>query len=225
MPIPKEMLWQWAQLPQFKLKVEKAKEVIAEALAIAPAYVAVSWGKDSTGLLHLAQQVKSDIIAVSFTHREREMISNYSDVIEQYTARCPTQLIDIELEGDHVPAKVQSAKLWESYPMAIVGVRKEESKARAISGSKYGVTHQYKNGSWRCHPLLYWNWRDVWAYLIVNDLPYLKWYESQSIERGRTTDHFSKNVDKAWQVRRLESFAASNPDYYLWLKTNHRELF
>jgi 3'-phosphoadenosine 5'-phosphosulfate sulfotransferase (PAPS reductase)/FAD synthetase len=219
------MLWQWAQLPQFKRKVEKAKEVIAEALSIAPAYVAISWGKDSTALLHLTQQIKPDVTAVSFTHPERDIISNYSEVVGQYAAKNSTNLINIELDGDHVPAKVQQARLWESLPMAIVGVRKEESKARAITGSKYGLIHQYKSGSWRCHPLLYWGWKDVWAYLISKDLPYLKWYESQSIERGRTTDHLSKTIDKSWQVRRLESFAASNPDYYDWLKTNHKELF
>lgn len=219
------MLWQWAQLPQFKRKVKKAKEVIAEALAIAPAYVGVSWGKDSTVLLHLAQQLQPDIKAISFTHPERDVISNYSEVVACYCGRFSTNLEDINIDGDHVPAKVVQSRLWERYPMALVGVRKEESKGRAISGSKYGLTHQYKTGSWRCHPLLYWGWKDVWAYLISNDLPYLKWYESQSIERGRTTDHLSKTVDKSWQVRRLESFAISNPEYYNWLKQNHKELF
>ncbi|MFM7373139.1 MAG: hypothetical protein ACKO2Z_36235, partial [Sphaerospermopsis kisseleviana] len=56
----------WAKLPQFKKKVDQTKSIIKQALAIAPAYVAVSWGKDSVVMLHLCQQIKPDIIAVNY---------------------------------------------------------------------------------------------------------------------------------------------------------------
>ena len=219
----------WATLPQFKRKVEQARSTIREGLSIAPAYVSVSWGKDSTVLLHLCQQEMPDIPVISFGHPERELIDNYAEVEKAYLDRYSPKLTTIEIVGDHVPAKVQQSKLWQQYSVAFVGLRKEESKKRSIALSKYGLMHQFqtggRSGSWRVCPLGWWNWKDVWAYTVIHALPYLKSYDRTPKDRGRTTDHFTKSADKTWQRRRLEEFATINPTYYHHLRSEFPEMF
>lgn len=218
----------WSQTPKFKAKVKDAIAVIKEALAIAPAYVSCSWGKDSTVLLHLCQQVQPDIKVISFGHPDRQFFG-YDAVISAYCNRYQINLETIEMEGDHVPDKIAKSKLWEQYPMAIIGVRKEESKYRSNSISKYGLIYKFgsgdRSGSLRCFPLGYWSWKDVWAYLVANDLPYLDAYNHQPWDRGRTTDHVSKTTNKDWQRTRLEGFAAIAPEYYSYLRDNYPEMF
>lgn len=219
----------YANLPAFKRKVDKSLAVIREALKLGPAYVAVSWGKDSVVMLHLCQQIKPDILAISFTHPEREMISNYADVIFQYKKQFGLKLKNISIEGDHVPQKVSQAKLWEKWPVGFIGLRKEECDRRSMALLKHGLLHQYqsggKAGSWRCCPVGWFTWRDIWAYICVNNLPYLSIYDQLSREKGRTTDHLSKTMGKAWQQRRMEELKLAAPEYYKYLRQKHGESF
>lgn len=218
-----------AKKAAFQNKLAQSRLLIEQALQIDKACVYLSWGKDSICLVHLCQQILPDIPIISFGHPEREEIANYQEVEAQYCKAFSPNLTTILMAGDHVPAKVNEAKLWEIYPVSILGIRKEESQKRSIAISKYGATYQYKSGvksgSWRCFPLAFWSWLDVWGYIAVNDLPYLNAYESQTWERGRTTDHFSKNTSKRWQNTRLHTLQTVNPNYYRYLQINHPEMF
>lgn len=211
-----------AKLPSFQRKVEQSKEIIREALAIGPAYVAVSWGKDSIVMLHLCQQIDPGIHAISFGHPERELISNYQETERTYCDRFPTQLTTISMDGDHVPAKIAKARLWEQYSIAFVGLRKEESAKRKIALCKHGPNYQYKAGHWRSCPLLNWKTIDVWAYVVANNLPYLKAYD---LGADRTTDHVSKSSKRDYQATRLEEFRLIAPEYYQYLQTHFPETF
>jgi phosphoadenosine phosphosulfate reductase len=225
----REAFLAYSTLPQFKGKVECSLDVIREALAIGEAYVAVSWGKDSVVMLHLCQQVQPDILAISFTHPERSMIANYAEVIDQYRQRFGLNLQDIALHGDHVPTKVEQAKLWDAWPVGFIGLRKEECDRRSIALLKYGLLHQYQSGnranSWRCCPVGWFGWRDIWAYICANNLPYLSIYDQIPRDRGRTTDHLSKTMGKAWQQRRFEEIKLVAPEYASYLRREHAESF
>lgn len=225
----REAFLAYSHLPKFRRRVTEALDVIREALEIAPSCVSVSWGKDSIVMLHLCQQVKSNILAVSFTHPERELISNYAEIQSAYSRQFGLNLRDIDIEGDHVPAKVVQQRLWEEYPVNFVGLRKEESDRRSIALAKYGLIHKYASGdkanSYRVCPIGWWNWQDIWAYICLHDLPYLKIYDQLSRERGRTTDHLSKTTGKAWQQRRLDELKRVAPEYATFLRENYGEMF
>ena len=207
----------WATLPAFKKKVEQAKAVIKEALNIAPAYVAVSWGKDSVVMLHLCQQIKPDIIAVNYGSSEQDTVDSYSQVINDYLQRFPTnykELIGLP-EWANEPDTVQdrcNQILEGKYNLAFVGLRAEESKNRKRSIAQNGLIHEYKSGRYKGHyrvcPLGWWTWRDVWAYTVVNNLPYLDSYDYKDRERGRTNAHarywFSKNKFKKVSEGKLD---------------------
>lgn len=212
--IEREAFLAHTKLPIFKRKVDRAKEIIREALAIAPAYVAVSWGKDSVVMLHLVQSICSDILAISFGHYEREMISNYAETEALYREHFGLNINTILIDGDHVPNKVKSQKLWLQYPVAFVGLRIEESARRKATLLKNGAIYQYKKGDYRACPVFNWTSQDVWAYIVANDLPYLKAYD---LGAKRTTDHVSKNLKKDYQVSRLEEFRKYAPEYASYL--------
>lgn len=207
----------WATLPAFKKKVEQAKAVIKEALNIAPAYVAVSWGKDSVVMLHLCQQIKPDIIAVNYGSSEQDTVDSYSQVINDYLQRFPTnykELIGLP-EWANEPDTVQdrcNQILEGKYNLAFVGLRAEESKNRKRSIAQNGLIHEYKSGRYKGHyrvcPLGWWSWRDVWAHTVVNNLPYLDSYDYKDRERGRTNAHarywFTKNKFKKVSEGKLD---------------------
>lgn len=220
------MLAGLAKLPRFSAKVEQAKQLIRESLAIAPAYVACSWGKDSIVLTHLAQQVQSNIPVFSFYHPERDLISNYSEVEKLYCEKFGPNLTTIGVEGgvssSSVQVKVRAAKLWLSFPMALIGLRKEESSKRKISLCKYGKIHRYKSSGWRSCPLADWVENDIWAYIVGMDLPYLSAYDMGAT---RTTDHISKAIRHQYQATRLEEFRKTAPEYYQFLQETYPEIF
>lgn len=225
----REAFLSYASLPRFERRVEESLRVIEEALVLGDACVCVSWGKDSVVMLHLCQCVRRDILGVSFGHPERGLISNYAEVERRYCDRFGARIETIAIDGDHVPDKVRVTRLWERYPVNFIGLRKEESKRRASSLSKFGLIYQYQSGmnqgSWRACPIGWWTWTDVWTYICSRDLPYLEIYDRLTRDRGRTTDHLSKTTEKDWQQRRLGEFKQVAPDYYRYLLQNYPGMF
>lgn len=222
------MFQAWAKMPQFKAKVERTKVTIKEAMAIAPAYVACSWGKDSTVLLHLCQDVDQNVQVLFWTDPEQHLLGNYSEVIHGYCSRFHPNYLEIDVAGDRVPEKVSASKPWEQWPMALIGIRKEEGGKRK-HGVKYGCIHQYQSGgklgTWRAWPILHWTWRDVWAYLLLYEIPYLAAYDhplAQHKSKSRTCNLFAKNAGntKGLGSGRIADLRRINPEYYDYLKTN-----
>lgn len=218
----------WATLPQFKRKVAQTQKIIQDALKIAPAYVACSWGKDSTVLVHLCQQVDPNVPVIFWTDPEQEILGNYSSVIQRYCQKFSPNYREIDTPGDRVPEKLEISRIWEEYPMAIVGIRKEEGGARRHA-VKYGLIHRYRSGSrletWRAWPLLYWTWRDVWAYILAHQIPYLSAYDHPLADHksvSRTCNLFAKKRGntKGLGSGRIENLRRINPEYYGYLKSN-----
>jgi phosphoadenosine phosphosulfate reductase len=176
----REAFLAYSQLPKFKRRVDEALDVIKEALAIAPGYVGVSWGKDSVVLAHLCQQVDRDVLAINIGDLLEDLQDNYSEVSRAYCDRFNLNyqqfFYDESTDGGFF---TQIQKLYELRPMAFIGCRAQENKRRASAIKKYGLIHQYKSGNWRAFPLAYWSWRDVWAYICLHNLPYLNSYDHQ----------------------------------------------
>lgn len=221
----------WATLPQYKQKVISALQIINTALELGEAYVAVSWGKDSATLLHLAQSLKSDILAIHWRTPQQELLHDYNRVIQEYCDRFPInyQEIDIPLETT-IPTGVRQSRIWEQYPVALIGVRAEENpRLRGNSLRRYGAIHQLKQGYHRVWPLGWWSYRDVWAYVVSNDLPYLSSYDhpdSGTRERSRTTNvmPFVGGGSKSQRLGRIAQIRATAPEAYAFLREFYPEI-
>lgn len=220
-----------ARLCSHRAKVEKTKETIAEALNIGPAYVACSWGKDSVALLRLSQSVQPDVPALFFVDAEQEMLDNYSEVISAYRARFPTNYSEVGLSGNRVPDKIRVSRVWERYPVALIGLRAEENRGRAIALRTHGLIHRYRSGaskgSWRACPLAWWSWLDVWAYTVANDLPYLDSYDhhsNPSRKVSRTCNLLAKRGTKGAAAGRIAGLKERVPEYFFFLRENYPEI-
>jgi len=226
----------YALLDSFKKRVEKSKQIISEALEIGDSYVAISWGKDSTVMLHLCQQIKPDIAAVCYSSIEQDYVSNYSETISRYCEKFPTKYLDIKAQkenaatSDTVQDRINAVV---DYSVAFVGLRAEESINRRRSLKKYGLIHQYQTGKhkgyYRVCPLAWWSWQDVWAYLFYYDIPYLDLYDKLDRKTSRTNAHanywYSANKNKSLQKTSLENMKRFNPMLYSYLKQNVTEAF
>lgn len=229
----REALIAFASLPVHRRRVERSIEVIREALAIAPAYVAVSWGKDSTVLLHLCQQVEPDIKALFLAHSEMDLISNFSEVGQQYCDRFQPnyEQINLSLEDELIysPTKIKDklSGYAKDYPVAIVGVRAEESINRRRSIQKYGQIHPYQGGGYRAFPIAYWSWQDIWAYICSQDLPFLEAYNKtpRSGKTNRTAIHFGKSSIRRLSIERWAQFRIIAPEYWQYIRRNFPEAF
>lgn len=197
----KEAFCAYAQLPNFKRKVGQALRVIEEAIEVGSSYVAVSWGKDSVVMLHLCQQVQSNILAINIGDSLEDMQDNYSEVIGAYCSRFVPNyqqiLYNEDTDGGFFK---QIQRLYEFQSLSFIGCRAQENKRRSAAIKKYGLIHQYKTGpnkgKWRCFPLAYWNWQDVWAYICLYDLPYLQSYDYLlSGDRARSRTAVIHNFD------------------------------
>lgn len=226
----------YASLTAFKNRVKKSKRVIEEALLLDDAYVAISWGKDSTVMLHLCQQVKPDILAICYSSIEQEYVSNYSETINNYCAKFSTNYLDIKAEkgnaetSDTVQDRINAVN---NHPVAFVGLRAEESINRRRSLRKYGLIHQYQtgkhSGNYRVCPLAWWSWQDVWAYIFYYEIPYLDLYDKLDRKLGRTNAHannwYSSLKNKSIQKTSLENMKSLNPALYWYLKNNVPDAF
>lgn len=223
-----------AETAAFRRRIDQAADLVREAAALGSAYVACSWGKDSVVLTHLAQSVLTDVPVIFFRDPEEEMIDDYAAVEAAYLARFPTRYEPQSFGGDRVPDKVRAAALWGRYPVALVGIRAEESGDRRIERRMRGPIHRYvagpMAGSWRAWPLCDWTWRDVWGYVCRYDLPMLSSYEhpaNADREHSRTCNLVAKGIPygpKGAGMGRIAVLRERNPAYYNYLKLHFPEV-
>lgn len=67
-----------------------------------------------------------------------------------------------------------------------LGLRIEESEQRRmVLGHRKGIYYAKSRKLWTCCPVYRWNGRDIWAYLVANNLPWAKIYNAPGEDRER----------------------------------------
>lgn len=180
------------RLRTFRALVERTVGLIETALADAcQPYVAVSGGKDSTVLLHLARQVAPTIPAI-WSDDELEYEETVAFLLPQaplvlrghathggwFTAwtdepfwRAPSPE-SIEIPGLSAPWSVTAG-----YDLVFLGLRRAESARRQLALAANGRRFRGADGQWRCSPLADWSADDIWAYIASRDLAYNAVYD------------------------------------------------
>lgn len=154
-------------------KVGKAVGVI-KAFAESPAYVGVSWGKDSVAALHL---VLSAGVRLPVVWMRIEPIANPDCVLvrDAFLRSYDIDYYEIErhctrdASGWHASGTLESAAKEAAKRFGgrrILGIRGDESTTRLLTCFRNGEAS--KNS---CRPLAWWNVADVMGYLAANDLP------------------------------------------------------
>lgn len=207
LPDVREAFMAWSETPQHADAVAAASAIIADSVAHSDkAYVAYSGGKDSLCLLHLVLQHAPDTMVYHWDfgrykmprEAEAEVVSAARtlgtldlriDTSERYETegRAASHVFEEEFFGRSVNELAQ-----EGYDLAFIGLRKQEGvgrRLRIMAGKSLGPIRE----SW---PLADWDWRDVWAYIATNELPYPSAYDSKAPLVGWDKARFSSFFDR-----------------------------
>lgn len=206
----------WAKTEEHHKKVSEANKIIQDSLnRYKKMYVAYSGGKDSTCLLHLVLSYEPDILVFHWDYGpylmprvyEKETIANmekmgakniYIDTSKEYKSHENTGIWYKEFFG-----RITPKLLSEGYKACFVGIRKEESVTRRLRIEAKKSLTQIEE-VW---PLQNWSWKDVWAYIFANNVPYHSVYDKYAPIVGWDKARFVTFFD-----REFEKFGSPNLD-------------
>jgi phosphoadenosine phosphosulfate reductase len=213
-------------------KINKSLEIITEWLQQTnyQVYCSISGGKDSLVVSHLITSIYPDCPLVWVN---QGYLAEWSDCVElidylrtQYNIieLCPVRDLwhlyldlGLPLEGTMATKqdKIINQKLiydplqeYQELNQAkgyAWGIRKQESKGRAIYLKKYGLIHtNKKDGLIVCSPIGFWSVNDVWQYIDMNKLYYPAMYDldRNSIRNGCPIGTTGVNWGRLTQLRK-----------------------
>lgn len=177
--------------PGFQRTFVKAIELVKTTYRTGQSHVAFSCGKDSAVTLHLCQQVDQNVPALFCSTEQKNYLDNYDEIIQRWQSEFQANIKETMLTPYNWEPRRSIRQILNapSNDVCFLGLRKAESKARRISLSKFGLSHEYATGGTRICPIANWTDQHVWAYIALHNLPYLSFYDSvpKFSAKGRTS--------------------------------------
>jgi phosphoadenosine phosphosulfate reductase len=149
--------------------------------------ISCSWQKQSSVLVHMVSELGLDVDIVELDTQLffRESYETRERLVERYGLNLIVPEV-ITIAEQH---KREGPNLWETnpdrcchirkvepligvlepYDAWVSGIRREQSPSRA-NAKKVERSERY--GVWKVQPLADWSEKDVWQYIIRNDIPY-----------------------------------------------------
>lgn len=231
------------RLPVYSRRVERARSVVAEALAVGPTAIMVSGGKDSVALLHLARQINPEIPAffvndgaqlpwtLEVIDRLRQM--GHAIMTLDTVISLPDMYRKVGMLGYDGPDRLDGEWHWTTddfrrvlidepservrdmgYPVHLLGLRADESWARMVNRRAHGVIYGRKNGVTIACPLADWSGEDVFAFIVSHDLPLSPIYlQPDDPERERRRTA-AVLIDEAARMGEWRRIRELLPDYW-----------
>lgn len=205
----------YSQLPRFKNLVAKTEQFIKDSLLeVSNPYVACSFGKDSSVMLHLVIKYYPNIVVKFLTPSECRLLDDYDLVIKVWSDTYGINLHEIQYKGwletgNMSKAGVKNNITMDEHDSYFVGIRAEESKGRRITLRYHGVFYKMKNGAVRISPMAWWSTKDVAAYMYIKKLPILSKYLRQGMDARTSTSLSSRFAVESLsdlKIRDVESY-------------------
>ncbi|HEU5276816.1 MAG TPA: phosphoadenosine phosphosulfate reductase family protein [Xanthobacteraceae bacterium] len=194
----------WATTQAFRRKVETAKRELDRTASLR-CVVAVSFGKDSAALAHLAHSERGPIemmhMRVAHALPGGERVEAFMQTLGTLHVLDPLN----SLEGSiawlrqvglpHERTKQAHQKIikerkrdrgdeWaqaRGFQCTILGMRAEESRTRRILFRSRGLTYERGNGLMMSNPIGRWSAQDVWAYHVAHSIPWHPLYDCETL--------------------------------------------
>lgn len=191
-----------AQQPAYKKQLYKTAKILKKAMfECRRPVVGFSFGKDSLVCLDIARRLNPDILVINIDRGEGGDLQEAVELYEEYAqkhnlnyhrVKAPKEILEIYREAGSLDnlerndlkknllAGVKKAREKYDIDCEIMGLRTEESRGRGFL-RKYGMFHYSEpEGIYKCKPVLYWSGKQIWAYIVDNDVPYLNWYDKMA---------------------------------------------
>lgn len=146
-----------------------------------------SWQKQSSVLVHLVWELGLDLDVIELDTQLffRESYQTRDRLLDRYGLRIVAPHV-LSVAEQH---RQEGPNLWERNPDRCCHLRKVEPLLTTLAGygawvsgirrdqspSRAGVKKlewSQRYGVWKLHPLADWSERDVWRYIVANDIPY-----------------------------------------------------
>lgn len=203
----RELFKLWAETDDYKKRIHEAENNIKQILNTENPVVLYSGGKDSLVLLHMTMK-QNDNVPVYYSD------SGYD--YESQQIKMPKKMTDEIIEvGKEAGANIlyscghknpNSKRFFgnlfrvmkkHNCDVELLGIRGGEStrRARRVKGPLIQM-----DGTRRVSfPIRDLDWRDIWAYLISNNVRYLEYYDQYAVVEGgydkvRLTSRFSRGM-------------------------------
>lgn len=195
----KQLFLNHSKMPYFNDKISQAKSIIKNfpeksKLDINNIYCTCSTGKDSTVLTILCNEIFPNIKV--FSQKDNYDYPEELDYLKMLQKKFNLNLdiIKVHINLDEINffeeihkrgttlsdlyfySIIDKYKKENNFKGVFLGLRNEESKGRKLNNYKRGHTYQKKDGEWVCNPLYNWSGKDVFAYLLSNNIAPLKVY-------------------------------------------------
>jgi phosphoadenosine phosphosulfate reductase len=192
-------------------RVAEARNILERASSLGRVSVSMSWGKDSVVAGHLALQHLPP--PVTMTHiASSYRLPGFEHVQVYFAERADLHIIEprrtlqetiewlreIGLPHERTAAQQQAVvkaikkdvgTAWcidNGFGVQVMGIRADESKARSAFLRARGAIYDARGMKVAC-PLAWWAAKDVWAYIVANDLPYHPLYDCETHGQTRET--------------------------------------
>lgn len=191
----------YAQLKTYKALVNRTSGFIRWALEhVSNPYVACSFGKDSSVMLHLILQYKPDITVNFMCKSETDLIDDYKSIIQWWTNKFSSNINRICYKGWLEGAKktgIANNMPTDGFDSYFVGIRIQESVGRRITLKTKGMFYKRSDGNIRISPMADWTTDDIAVYMLVNELPVLRAYNREGFEARTTSNIPSKYPEES----------------------------
>lgn len=221
----KQMFLLWSRQPEYLEKVTVTRAKLYEVTRKHRCVVAYSGGKDSTVLLDLALKTQPDISVYHWDHGSQLMPREVEkEIIDHaYKLGAKELVVNSSLAVERGDMRENWSGwygvFWASlakkvgeygWEVQLVGLRSEESSKRRAK------VRRPTRGE--CYPLADWGWRDVWAYIVSNGLPYPSLYDVYGPLLGYDKARFVTFFDGEF-----EKFGSPFLDGYFFPQYRHRK--
>lgn len=193
-----------AKTRRFARRLDEARRFTHQAAEAGCAVFAMSWGKDSCALGHLAceelgrvemmhmacahelpgGELVKDFFASRATVHELPPLSTLQESIEWLrTVGLPHERAREDHQRIIKTRKKDRAREWaqsHGFSVTVMGMRADEAKGRRWCFRARGPIYQLADGHWHANPLAWWSAEDVWTYLVSRGVPWHPMYDAET---------------------------------------------
>lgn len=203
----------WSKTPTFKAKEQKAIDALNIFFDLSKnPYLALSWGKQSICLAHMIYQIAPDTKMIFMRSWESFLYHDFERVINEFINNFHINYVDYYKDNvswnslswketrdlGQNDLQNMAEEIYPSWDGVIMGLAKDESKARRITTSlrttEWDTIFKYKTKKYRVTPIQDWNNKDLAAYIFKYKIPLLSAY-NEGLHIRTTARITSKSAD------------------------------